>query len=105
MSYHAGDAPTPPGPGHEHPRATMALVLGILGLAACGLVAPFAWVVGKRTVEEIDRSNGMLGGRGPAQAGYVLGVVGTVFLALAVVFVVGYLALMVAIFGGLATSV
>jgi hypothetical protein len=61
-------------------------VLGILGILLCQVLAPFAWVIGRRTVEEIDASGGRLGGRGAAQAGYVLGVIGTVILGLAVAF-------------------
>jgi hypothetical protein len=66
----------------DHPKATTALVLGILGMVVCGLIAPFAWRIGKRTVDEIDASHGQLGGRGTAQAGYVLGIIGTALLLL-----------------------
>ena len=77
-------------PGHppDHPKATTALVLGILGIVICGVLAPFAWRIGKRTVDEIDASNGQLGGRGAAQAGYVLGLIGTILLVLGLVLVV-----------------
>lgn len=64
----------------DHPRATTALVLGILGLILCQVIAPFAWVIGKRAVDEIDASRGQIGGRGAANAGYVLGIIGTVLL-------------------------
>lgn len=64
----------------NHPRATTALVLGILGLVVCGVIAPFAWSIGKKTVDEIDASQGQLGGRGSAQAGYIMGIIGTVLL-------------------------
>jgi hypothetical protein len=60
-------------------------VLGILGLVLCQVVAPFAWVTAKRTLDEIDASGGRWGGRGQAQAGYVLGIVGTVILGLSFV--------------------
>jgi uncharacterized membrane protein YjgN (DUF898 family) len=72
----------PMGYAPDHPKATTALVLGILGLVVCGLVAPFAWRIGKRTLDEIDGSHGQLGGRGTAQAGYVLGIIGTALLLL-----------------------
>ena len=68
----------------DHPRATIALVLGILGIVTCQVVAPFALVIGRRAVKEIDASNGAIGGRGLAQAGYILGIIGTVLLGLAV---------------------
>jgi hypothetical protein len=70
----------------DHPKATMVLILGILGIVVCGLVAPFAWRMGKKTVDEIDASNGQLGGRGSAQAGYILGLIGTVLLGLGLLF-------------------
>jgi hypothetical protein len=58
------------------------MVLGILGLVLCSVIAPFAWTTGRRTMAEIDASRGRLGGRGMAQAGYVMGIVGTVLLGL-----------------------
>jgi hypothetical protein len=91
----------PPGPLHyapEHPKATTALVLGILGVVVCQVLGPFAWSIGKRTVNEIDASGGQYGGRGSAQAGYILGIVGTVLLALGVLFFVFYLVLAVFLF-------
>ena len=80
----------------EHPKATTALVLGILGLVTCQIVSPFAWAIGKRTVTEIDASGGRLGGRSQAQAGSILGIVGTVLLALGLVFLVIYAVIVLA---------
>jgi hypothetical protein len=87
----------PPQPGYapqapiqyapDHPRATTSLVLGILGVVLCQVLGPFAWKIGRQTVDEIDAAQGRLGGRGAAQAGYVLGIVGTVLLGLAVIYV------------------
>ena len=95
-----GQAPYGPAPGYapqapmqyapDHPKSTMVLVLGILGIVICGLLAPFAWWLGRRTLQEIDASNGALGGRGAANAGYVLGIVGTVLLGLGVVALVAF---------------
>ena len=66
----------------DHPQATTALVVGIVGIVVCaGLISPIAWVIGKKAVDEIDASRGMIGGRGAAQAGYILGIVGTCILA------------------------
>ena len=72
----------------DHPKATTSLVLGILGVVLCQILGPFAWSIGKRTVTEIDASQGRLGGRGAAQAGYVLGIIGTVLLALGLLWIV-----------------
>ena len=76
------------GPRPEQSQATTALVLGILGVALCGLLAPFAWSIGHSSLREIDASDGALGGRGKAQAGYILGIVGTILLCLSILFVV-----------------
>jgi hypothetical protein len=89
-----GQAPMAYAP--DHPKATTALVLGILGVLVCGLVAPFAWRIGKRTVDEIDASHGQLGGRGTAQAGYVLGIIGTGLLLLGLLFGLLVMALAIA---------
>ncbi|HET7688938.1 MAG TPA: DUF4190 domain-containing protein [Nocardioidaceae bacterium] len=72
----------------DHPKATTAMILGILGLVCCGVLAPFAWVIGGRALKEIDSSMGRLGGRGQAQAGRVLGIIGTVVLILMAVYVI-----------------
>jgi hypothetical protein len=99
-----------PAPGQiqyapDHPRATTSLVLGILGIVLCAVIAPFAWSMGRRTLNEIDASNGTVGGRGAAQAGYILGIVGTVLLVLGLIALVIYLVVMIAVVGGgVATS-
>ena len=76
----------------DHPKATTSLVLGILALVLCQVLGPFAWSMGKKTLNEIDASQGRVGGRGAAQAGYILGIVATVLLVLGLlmfVFVIG----------------
>lgn len=89
--YGYGPPPQPPAP--DHPRATTSMVLGIVAVAGgfvCYLpilMAPFAWVVGRKTLREIDASQGRVGGRGMAMAGYVLGIIGSVLLGLALLVV------------------
>jgi hypothetical protein len=84
----------PPAPGgygqprQNHPRSTTALVLGIVGLLCCSIVAPFAWTIGKKAVREIDANPERYDGRGAAQAGYILGIIGTVLLVIGLVVVV-----------------
>lgn len=78
-----GYAPLPP----NHPQATTALVLGILGIVVCGVIAPFAWSMGGTAVREIDASGGQWGGRTEANAGRILGMVGTILLVLGLVLV------------------
>ncbi|WP_216822959.1 DUF4190 domain-containing protein [Aeromicrobium sp. A1-2] len=72
----------------KHPQSTTALILGILGLVVCGVIAPFAWVTGSRAVREIDASQGGYGGRSEANAGKILGIIGTSILGLTLVIVV-----------------
>lgn len=93
-------APKPP----EHPSATTAMVLGIIGLVGilmCGgltlVVSPFAWVIGGRALREIDAEPGRYGGREMASAGRVMGIVGTGLLALGVVIGLAFLALVVGV--------
>jgi hypothetical protein len=81
--------PSPP----DHPQATTAVVLGIIGVVVLPLVAPFAWAIGAKAVREIDASRGALGGRQNAQIGYVLGIVGTVILGLAVLVILAVIGL------------
>ena len=81
-----GTAPTgAPYWAPDHPDSAMVLLLGILGMAVCQVVAPFAWVKGARVKREIDESGGKYGGRSQVQIGYVLGIVGSVILGLYVV--------------------
>lgn len=88
----------------KHSSATTALVLGIVSLGVgmmCGvgfLLAPFAWWVGAKAVREIDASQGQLSGRSEANAGKIMGIIGTVLLALGLLFVAAYIAFFAAIF-------
>jgi hypothetical protein len=79
----------PPAPRPNASSAVTALVLGILGVVLCG---PFtsipAIIVGRKTMREVDASQGQLGGREMAQAGFVLGIVMTVIYGLALLFVI-----------------
>ncbi|MEV0544897.1 DUF4190 domain-containing protein [Nocardia salmonicida] len=92
MSYPPqGYYPRPP----EHPESTAVLILGILGLAMCGLCAPFAWVKGRKVVAEIDASGGQIGGRSQANAGYIMGIVGSCVLGVSILVVAGSVLLLV----------
>jgi hypothetical protein len=69
--------------------AVPAMVVGIVSLVlACGygiglLGAPAALFMGRASIKRIDASQGQLGGREMAMAGFVMGIVGTVLLVLA----------------------
>lgn len=80
----------PPTPGN----ATAALILGIVGVVMCPVVASIpAIILGRTAVKEIDASQGRLGGRSSAQAGFILGIVGTVIGLLGTVALIGLFAI------------
>lgn len=104
----------PPGPGYppgypgailpDHPSSTTALVLGLIsliGIVFCGgvtlVLSPFAWITGSRAVRAIDAEPGRYGGREKANAGKIMGIIGTVLLVLAVLAVIGLVILVFAI--------
>ncbi|MGJ9422016.1 DUF4190 domain-containing protein [Aeromicrobium sp. CF3.5] len=101
------DTPPPgwyqhPAPVHlpQHPRANAALALGIISV--CGLVVgvtlvvgPLAWYYGAAAMRDIDREPTRWSGRGTAKAGFILGIIGTGLLALAML-------LLLVVIGGLA---
>ncbi len=72
----------PPATLPLHPRSTAALTLGILSVVGLAVVAPLAWYYGIATMRAIDREPGRWQGRGQAHAGLIMGVIGTVMLAL-----------------------
>jgi len=77
-------------------KATTAMVLGITGLVVCpGVLSIPAWILGQQAVREIDASRGQLGGRSQAQAGYILGIIGTIYGALMILAVIGFFVLTV----------
>jgi hypothetical protein len=75
----------------DHPKATSALVVGLIAVAGtflCGLpvlASPVAWVLGAQARNEIRRAPQQWGGEGKALAGMVLGIIGTVLLVLIIV--------------------
>ncbi|WP_313405640.1 DUF4190 domain-containing protein [Aeromicrobium sp.] len=79
----------------KHPKATLVLVLGILGLVVCQVLGPFAWVMGNRAVAEIDANPGVYDGRGEAQAGRILGIIATVILILSILVLAFFVVLII----------
>jgi hypothetical protein len=80
----------------EQSQATTILVLGILGIVICQFLGPFAWVMGNKELEAIDAGRRPPENRGTANAGRILGIIGTVFLVL------GVIALILLAFGAIA---
>jgi hypothetical protein len=93
-----GYAPLPPSDG----QAIAAMVIGIVALVgACGygltlLISPVALFLGRSSMKRIDASQGRIGGRGFAQAGFILGIIGTILLALAIIAVGVFIAFLAA---------
>ena len=84
--------------------AVASMVVGIVSFVlACGygvglLGSPVALVMGRISMKRIDQSGGQLGGRGMAQAGFILGIIGTVLLVLSLIALV--VIVVVAVNGG-----
>jgi hypothetical protein len=101
MSYDSPLAPRPSSSGN----ATLALVLGIVGLVggagscccclftALGFCAPLGWYFGQKELKAIRAGFAPAAGEGAARAGMICGIIGTAFLALYVLVVVCYIAL------------
>ncbi len=74
----------------EHGLATTAFVLGIMSVLGMPFFGPFAWVLGRRAVREIDTSTvTTYRNRGLGVAGTVLGIIGTVFLVVVAIGLIG----------------
>ncbi|HEX6548188.1 MAG TPA: DUF4190 domain-containing protein [Candidatus Dormibacteraeota bacterium] len=69
-------------------QATLALVLGIISVVCCSILGPVAFFIGNASLQRIRASGGTLGGAGLAQAGRILGIIGTVFLALGILYAI-----------------
>lgn len=68
----------------ESSQATTALVLGILSLICLPVLGPIAWVIANTEIRAIDEGRRDPANRGTAVAGKVLGIIGTVLIAVAV---------------------
>ena len=70
-------------------KATTSLVLGIVSIVMCGLFLGVpAMIVSRQAKQEIAASQGRLGGEGMATAGFVTGLIGTIWSVLGVILVV-----------------
>jgi hypothetical protein len=83
------------------PGAVVALVLGIISVVTCGVpTGPFAIWQGLSAEKAIKQAPGYYEGKGMATAGWILGIIGTIFLVGWIVYVLFW----VIIFGAAATS-
>ena len=102
----------PPPPGGYYPalggyyppqvppvNATLILVFGIMGIVfglTCGLGGFFgiaAWVMGNSALQTLESVGDPLNQRGTVQAGRICGMVGTVLIALVIIFSVTVMAI------------
>ena len=86
-------------------RGPMVLVFGILGVMtfSCVLLGAFgifAWVMGKRDLDLMQRGRMDKEGEGLTRAGYVLGIVGTILFALYLLLIVAYIAVLAIVLAG-----
>lgn len=80
--------PTDPNQYPEASQSTTILVLGILGLILCQVLSPFAWVMGNKELEAIDSGRRPPENRSTANAGRILGIIGTVLLGIGLILAV-----------------
>ena len=76
-----------PGPSatgrHYHPhRGGLILTLGVLAVLCCQLLGPVAWAMGSADLREIREGRMDPEGTGTTQAGMILGIIGTVLIAM-----------------------
>lgn len=98
----------PPSPfpvQQSHGNATAALVLGILGLTMVPGLGIVAWILGSKALDEMD-ANPYAGwsNRDHAKVGKILGIVGTVYFALIVLFCVCYFGIVIIALGASAAA-
>ncbi|MCS7158878.1 MAG: hypothetical protein RMJ19_00260 [Gemmatales bacterium] len=97
QSFTAGGAPAPmveaaevrkkPRKDLEPHRGGLILTLGILSLMICGLLGPFAWIMGSNDLAQMRRGRMDKSGYGATQAGYILGIISTILTLVGVLFV------------------
>jgi hypothetical protein len=74
-----------PAENRQASQATLALVLGIISVVCLPLLGPAAWAVARDELNGIDAGRRDPSSRGTASTARVLGIVGTVLLAVAVI--------------------
>ena len=77
----------------ESSQGVLALVLGIVSVVLLPLLGPVAWWLGLSDKRAVDAGRRDPSGRGAAVAGYVLGIVATVFLGLGLLLFVAFFVL------------
>jgi hypothetical protein len=109
MSDYGSTPPPPPPPPSgaagpvDHPKGMTILILGILSLVCCSPLGIAAWLMGNTALKEIDAQPGQYGNRQIVQIGRILGIIGTVLLALSILWIL-FFGGMAVLTGGLDSS-
>lgn len=72
----------------DHPQSTMVLILGILSVVMLPILGPFAWFFGSKARKEVRQNPGVYKDGGMLTGGWITGIIGTVLLAFAALYVV-----------------
>jgi len=100
--------PVPP-PGYrtvypEESQAVLALVLSVVGLVVCGgVLCPVGWYLAHKEIAAIDSGRRDPSKRDTAQAGKIVGIIGTVLVAVGILIIIGLVVLAIA-FGAAAST-
>ena len=86
MTYSSPPPVSPPPVGmRDSNRGIISIVLGVLGIVCCQIFGPIAWWMGAAEIKAARAGEVPAKNEGQGQAGLVLGIVGTVLLALGAV--------------------
>jgi len=66
-------------------RATLILVLGILGIIMCQPLGIAAWIMGNNDLKEMDAGTMDPSGRSNTNAGKICGIIATVLMAISLI--------------------
>jgi hypothetical protein len=81
-------------------RATLILILGILGFVVCGFCGVAAYFMGKADLAEMDAGRMDPSGRDMTKIGYILGLVATILMVLSFALMCVYFIFIGALIGG-----
>lgn len=104
MSQFPPTAPGVIGGGQKPHRATLILVLGILGIVLCQVCAVVAWILGRNDLKEMDAGIMDPSGRSVTNAGKICGIIGTILLGVSVLIALFWVILVVVIGIGAAAA-
>ena len=71
------------------------LVLGILSIVVAPIFGPFACVMGRKALREVDAAPHATSNRSSLQVGMILGIIGTVLMILGVLALLAFLGIII----------